>query len=195
MMRPVALRRSVAPEETPISLAEAKAHCRVDASDDDDLLAAYIAAAVAHVDATGVLGRAMVTQTWQQWVTAQPSRVRLKIGPNSTLTAVDYYDADGVLQTDTLANYGTRLDGDFVTVGPKDGYSWPSTEDRPDAIRLTYTAGYGAAADVPENIKHALKLMVGHWYENREAVADTAMHSLPMAVDMLLDGERVGWYG
>jgi len=195
MRRPVALVQSVAPAETPITLAEAKAQCRVDHADDDTLITSLIGVAVEHIDGTGELGRAMVTQAWQQWHGTPPARVRLAMGPNATLTAVDYYDADGTLQTDTLGNYDTRLAGDFVTVGPRDGFAWPTTQDREDAIRMTYTAGYGAASAVPANIKHAIKLAVGHWYEHREAYTDVRMMPLPLGVADLLGNERVGWYG
>jgi uncharacterized phiE125 gp8 family phage protein len=194
-MRATAIARSVAPAETPITLAEVKAHCRVDFSDDDTLIGSYLAAAVDKLDATGELGRAIVTQTWQQWMPAVSGRVRLEVGPAISLSAVDYYDSDGVLQTDTLTNYDTQLAGDFVTVGPKTGFAWPSTQSRPDAIRLTYTAGYGAAADVPGTIKQALMLLVGHWYETRRAASEVKMYDLPMGVDSLLGVERVGWYG
>ena len=54
---------------------------------------------------------------------------------------------------------------------------------------MTYTAGFGAASsDVPPNVIHAVKLLVGHFYENREATAAIAgaFVALPFAVDALL---------
>ena len=50
---------------------------------------------------------------------------------------------------------------------------------------MTYVAGVADSA-VPAPIKHAILLMVGHWYANREAVAPGQMHEVPMAVDALI---------
>lgn len=189
------LYRSSAPAETPITLAEAKTHLRVDSSAEDAYITSLIAAAVSLVDGEGHLGRSMVTQTWQEWSGQSPDAVRLSMGPFIALTNVDYYDTDGVLQAATLSDYEVRLEGDFVNVRPKTGKAWPSSADRDDSIRLTYTAGFGDAADVPDGLKHALKLLVGHWYANREAVTELSLKDAPMAFDALVTNERVGWYG
>lgn len=184
-----------APVEYPVTLAEAKLHLRIDGDYEDSLINGLIGAAVSHFDAQGVLGRAMVTQTWAQWVSMPSSWVRLLMGPFAALTSVHYYDADNVLQEATLSDFEIRLDGDFVRVGPVSGKTWPSAYSRNDAIKITYTAGFGAAADVPMSIKQAMLLTVGHWYQNREAVVEGTFKELPMAVEALLGIERVGWYG
>lgn len=190
------LQRTSAPATTPVSLTEAKAHLRVDGTDEDTLITSLIDAAVAHLDATGVLGRAMVTQSWAQWVNQAPGWVRLKIGPFQSLTSVEYYDTDNALQTATLSDFETRLDGDFVIVKPKTGFTWPNAYTRQDAIKITYVAGFGnAATDVPQSIRQALLLLIGHWYEHRMAASEAVITEVPMAVDALLGAERVGWYG
>ena len=188
--------RVAAPATDVISLAEAKAHLRVDFSDDDTLISGLIAAAISHVDGKGELGRAMITQTWAQWVSQAPGWVRLRMGPFQALTSVEYYDTDNVLQTATLSDFETRLDGDFVICKPKEDFEWPSAETRADAIKITYTAGFGdAATDVPQGIRQALLMLVAHWYENREAASEVKLNDLPRAVDALLGNERVSWYG
>lgn len=189
------IRRITAPATLPITLAEAKEQCRVDHDDEDTYLDGLIAAAIAYVDGEGILGRAMITQTWAQWVNQSPGWVRLTMGPFIALTAVEYYDAAGTLQTATLGNFETRLCDDFVICGPKDGYSWPTADTRDDAIKISYTAGFGAAAAVPAGIKHALLLLVAHWYQNREAASDKPLRDIPMAVDALIGNERVRWFG
>lgn len=186
---------SVGPAETPITLAEAKDHLRVDSTAEDGYITGLIAAAVSLIDGEGHLGRSMVTQTWQQWAGQSPVAVRLNMGPFMSLTDVDYYDTDGVLQSATVSDYEVRLEGDFVNVRPKVGKDWPASADRNDSIRLTYTAGFGAASDVPEGLKHAIKLLVGHWYANREAASEVSLKGVPMAFDALVERERVGWYG
>ena len=191
-----ALRREVAPASEPVSLADVKAHCRIDHSDDDTYIAGLIAAAVAFVDAQGELGRAMITQTWAQYESQAPGRVRLDMGPFIELVSVKFFDAAGSLQTATLADFEIRLHGDFVICKPKEDREWPTADTREDAIKITYTAGYGAASDVPAGIKHALLMLIGHWYENREAVViGTITATTPMAFAVLIGNERVGWYG
>jgi len=191
-----ALVRTVAPSVTPISLVEAREHCRVDHTDEDVLIESLIAAAVSHVDAQGELGRAMITQSWAQWEPQAPGWVRLDMGPFQSLTSVEYYDDDGVLQTADVADFEAQLSGDHVIIKPKDNREWPRADTRRDAIKLTYVAGFGdTPEDVPAGIRHAMLMLVAHWYENRSAVDDARMMPVPMAVEALLANERVGWYG
>ena len=86
---------------------------------------------------------------------------------------------------------------DFVEIVVKDGASWPTAQDRTDAIKITYTAGFGdAASDVPRGLRHALLMTVAHWYESREPVViGTSVSDLPMAVQALVNRHRVAWYG
>jgi hypothetical protein len=59
---------------------------------------------------------------------------------------------------------------------------WPSTEG---VYKIRFTAGYGAAVDVPEDMKLALKMAVAHWHENRES------QEMPPEARRLLDSYRV----
>jgi len=191
-----AIRRTVAPSVTPISLAEVKAHMRVSGADDDTVITGMIGAAVAMVDGEGTLGRAMITQTWAQWVSQSPGWVRLSMSPFQALVSVEFYDAAGALQTATLDHFETRLHGDFVICKPKEDREWPTADTRQDAIKITYRAGFGdAGTDVPDGIRHALLMIIGNFYENRESVSATSFVPVPMAVEMLLNNERVGWAG
>lgn len=185
------------PATTPITLAEVKAQLRVEHTDDDALLTRLINVAVAYTDVRGALGQAMITQKWGQWVDSTPPQaVSLILGPVTGVTAIKYYDLDGALQTDTLSNYqviGTEF---ATTVGPKTGFSWPVAQDRSDAIRIEYEIGYGAATtDVPETIRHALMLLIGHWYDNRENSQMDELANIPFGYEHLLNIHRNCWYG
>jgi len=191
----VTLVRVTAPAETPITLAEAKTHLRVDSGAEDTYITGLVAAAVSLCDGQGTLGRAMVTQTWAKWVSQAPGVVRIGLGPFIALSAVEYYDTENVLQSATISDFEVRLDGDFVNIRPKKNKVWPAAYIRDDAIKLTFTAGFGGASDIPDGIKHALLMLVGHWYANREAVTELSLKDTPMAVEALLGNERVSWYG
>lgn len=185
MLPPV---RTVAPEDAPVSLLEAKAHCRVDYDDDDTLIAALIDAATAHVDGwTGVLGRALVTQSWRQGFQRFGCAMRLPLAPAVSITGIAYFDGDNVAQTLSADVYQllAHACGPFVTLQPDQ--VWPGSYDRKDAVSVTYVAGFGDADAVPAAIKAAILLIVGHLYENREAsVVGVSVEKLPMAVDALL---------
>ena len=186
-----------APAITPITLAEVKDQLRVEGSDDDVILTRLINVAVAYTDVKGALGQAMITQKWGQWVNSTPPQtVSLILGPVTGVTAVKYYDTDGVLQTDTLSN--DQVTGtEFATIiGPKSGFNWPVTQDRSDAIRIEYEIGYGeTTADVPQTIRHALMLLVGHWYDNRENTQMDELSNIPFGFEHLLNIHRNCWYG
>lgn len=84
-------------------------------------------------------------------------------------------------------------------VGLAYGQDWPTDATAGiGAVQVNYVAGYGAASAVPQTIKHAMLLLIGHWYVNREAVGPS-MSAAPMAVDSLLasewSGELVGDFG
>jgi uncharacterized phiE125 gp8 family phage protein len=192
MLKPV---RTVAPAEMPVGLEEAKLHCRVDHSAEDAHITALIAAATAHLDGwTGILGRALVNQTWRQTFPGFPSGavIGLALAPIQSIASITYHDGSNVEQTLAPAVYALLDDqlGPFVTL--QVGQSWPATFAREDAVTVTYVGGYGPTrTDVPPAIRQAMLLLIGHWYEHRQAVVNGATTAqLPLAVQALLGPYR-----
>jgi uncharacterized phiE125 gp8 family phage protein len=73
-----------------------------------------------------------------------------------------------------------------------DGYSWPTTFFRSNAITVRYVAGVTAMNDVPEPIRHAILMLAAFWHENRETVnIGNITSALPFTVDALLAPSRV----
>jgi uncharacterized phiE125 gp8 family phage protein len=184
------------PVKEPIALNEVKSQLRVDFNDDDALISRIMSAAVAFTDAKGALGKAMITQKWRQFVGTRPSIVRLLINPVQAVTAIRYFDTDGNEQFDDLANYSVFATNGFTIIQPKPGFSWPDVQDRPDAIGIEYNAGYGDnPSDVPQTVRHALMMLVGHWYERRENTSDGKPQTVPFGFEELIGIERSCWYG
>lgn len=156
-----------APSATPVSLDEARAHCRADSAD-DTMLQIYLDAAVAHVDgAEGVLGRCLVTQTWDYSLDCFPQEIVVPLPTLASVTSVKYYDVDGVEQTISSSNY--IVSGQRIV--PVEHYDWPDVQpERPHPVTVRFVSGCGAAADVPAAIKAAILLLVGDMYANREPV-------------------------
>lgn len=180
--------RTVAPTVTPISVSECWQQCRVDTNDEDEFISGLIDAAVSHIEGPDGLGRALISQTWRQDFAEFDDCLRLPIGDLLAVTSVTYYDADNAIQTLSTDVYAAFTDASGPFIELKTGQSWPTIYDRRDAVRVTWTAGYGVtAASVPAALRHALKMLVGHWFENREAsvIGATAVE-VPLGVQRLL---------
>jgi len=170
-MKPV---RTVAPGLAPVSLAEAKAHLRIDFTDDDTLISALIDAATAHVDGyTGILARALVTQTWQQDFCDWPGDrvLRLPLAPVASVSSVKYFDsANTEITVAETGNYALLEDARGPYIKFTSDFAAPALfDERDDRIGVTFVAGYGGAAEVPAAIRAAVLLIVGDLYKNRDA--------------------------
>jgi uncharacterized phiE125 gp8 family phage protein len=185
----MALRLITPPAEEPVSLVEAKAHLRVTDPGEDTYISGLITAARMHIDGKdGILGRALVTQTWDLVLDAFPDDILVPLPPLQSVQQITYVDEDGNEQTLAPDQYtvDTVNEPGWIVAGPN---GWPKTGDYINAVRVTFTAGYQV---VPEPIKIAVRLMIGHWYENREdVVIGVTVMKLPNASEMLLAPYKV----
>lgn len=187
----MALKLITAPTTYPITLEEAKLHCRIDTAADDALVTALIAAATDVCEQK--IGRAIMSQTWLLTLDAFPAEIELTRVPVQSVTSVTYVDPDGAtVPLNTGSNWRLLDLGDysFARIVPVYGYSWPATRAQAEVVSVQYVAGYANAAAVPEGIKQWIKLMVSTMYENRETEAQYATHTLAFA-DGLLDKYKV----
>lgn len=183
------------PSTALITTAEAKAHLRVDASDEDTLIDNLVQAATDYMDAEhGILGRALITQRWQLTLAASPSteHLHLPIGRVQQVVTVKYYDTSNVEQTLASDQYRLITNDEDAVIELVSGASWPAVYDRADAFWVQYDTGYGdTAADVPQAIRHAGLLLVGLWFEDRVAAGVQKFEELPFGVRALLANYRV----
>jgi uncharacterized phiE125 gp8 family phage protein len=159
--------RITAPAAEPVTLAEAKAHLRVDLSDDDAMISRLIAAARHWVEEA--CGRVLISQTWRMTLDAWPDTPDLALirPPVQSVTAVRTVSAEGVASVWAGANYAMAFGAEpqrLVRLVP----AWP-IPGRPRAgIEIDMICGYGAlATDVPAALRQAVLLKTAQLYERR----------------------------
>lgn len=179
----------------PVTLAEARLHLRLasDYTTEDATISALITAA--RRMAEHELGRALITQTWEQVLDEFPGdEIELTKPKVIAITSIKYINTSEVETTIDSADYA--LDSSTLPgwVKPAYGVDWPTDVlDSTNVVRVRYTAGYGAASAVPEEIKAWIKLQVASMWRNREAfVEGVSVAEIPNRfVASLLDRERV----
>ena len=179
------------PAVEPVSLAEAKAHLRVDDDDSNDLIVALIGAARQHVES--FTRRKLITQTWDYQIDQFPSdAIVVPLAPVASVTSITYLDTAGATQTWSSSNYRTDLpSGPWAQrprIEPGYGLSYPLTYGVMNAVAVRCVVGYGSTAStVPAAIRAAMKILIGHWFEHREpVVTGTIVAQMPMSVNALL---------
>jgi len=187
----MALELTSGPALEPITVAEAKAHARIDNSVEDVLINSLILTSRLHVEAA--LGLALMTQSWTLRLDRWPKTgsVLLPLNPVQAVSAVRIRAADGTPQVLDSGSYDLDKASTPARLVPRHG-AWPAPERRHAGIEIAFTAGFGSApADVPEPIRHALKGLVAHWYENRDPFQMPARPAvIPQTVNELLQPYR-----
>lgn len=176
------------PASEPVSLDEAKSQLRVDGNDENDFITGLITAAREHVEQ--VSRRSLMPQTWRLSLDAWPcsDEIELPKPPLQSVTSVIYKDTVGAQTPLSTSAYIADSDSEPGRVVLAYGQSWPSGTLYPaNPIQITYVAGYSNADAVPAWAKQALKLIIGHWYENREdTIAGTIIKGIPLGADSLI---------
>jgi hypothetical protein len=186
-----------APAVEPLTLADVKAHLRIDTSDEDALLQSLIMTSRLHVEVA--LGLVLITQTWScfydRWpqgqfttgnslqtvgggftlaerhggINAAADAITLPLSPVRSLDAIRVYADDGTFVSVPAAGFAVDLVSRRSRVVRRSGTPMPEPGRRLNGIEIAITAGFGATpADVPAPIRQALLLLVAHWYEHRD---------------------------
>ena len=177
----------------PVSLTELKAHVRQDHSADDTVLTDLIEAVAVTVE--DAQARVLQQSTWTLTLDDWPASGEIVIPryPVTSVSSVTYLEAGESTPT-TFASTNYRVDTGRLPprIVLKKDVLWPTaTLERGAPITVTFLAGY-ADGEVPEKVKHAIKLLAGHWYEHREAVATgTIATKIPLAYESLIMADRL----
>jgi uncharacterized phiE125 gp8 family phage protein len=187
------------PVGAPVSLAEAKSHCRIDISEDDIYLTGLVTAAHEYVEM--YLDETLIDTEYVMRLDGFPAEIELPRPPMSktsgrTSVMITYTVGDTGSPV-VLASGEYRVDRDAIpgVLRPLYGGSWPSYLLDRNSVTVTWWAGRGAnAANVPQRVKAAILMLVGFWYERRLAADAASATEVPFGVRALLDSVKWGSY-
>lgn len=180
------------PAVEPVTLAEAKLHLRVDHNDEDALIASLISAAREHAEqwTQTVIAERAVTVTFDAFPT-DGEALELGVWPVKSVSSIQAEIIPSVYQTLPAGMYSLDIYAKPAAV--RDTMGWPASTGRSNSVVVNVVAG---PAEAPKSVKQAILLLVGHWYDNREAV-HVSLNGLapvetPKGVDALLQPHRLG---
>ena len=153
------------PQAEPLTLAEAKAHLRLDGSEEDALLLSLIMTSREFLEREA--GMCLITQTWRLYLDQWPRDgvIRIVKSPVQVIQAIHVYDAGGVAGHVSLQDHLLDAEGRPARLWLRD---LPPPGQAVNGIEIEFTAGYGeAGADVPDTLKRAMLLHVGHMFAFR----------------------------
>lgn len=195
------LQLAIAPGPLPLTLADAKEHCRVTTALDDAYISQLIRVAAGYAEER--IGRTIGLQTWRMLLRAFPTGadavIEIPKPPLIQVTAVEYKAVNAIVYT-TLptTEYYVVSAGEYGQIEPLESDAWPLTDDLWDAVRITFECGYLSAPlvpaqprlDLPHRLRHALLVMVAEMYDRRaDTSADTSV-KMAGAFDALLRPSR-----
>lgn len=185
------MREVVAPTAEPLTLEEVRVHLRLEnvavspappAMNNEELAWCTAKITAARQWAEDFLGFPLTDATYVEGFDEFEATLSLPNGA-TTVTSVQYLDAFNMIQTMASLDYAfDSFSGSLYVTG-----SIPNVSERARPVRVQFKGPLVTTVSVPERVKHALLLMIGHWHENREAVlVGSAAAELPLAVESLL---------
>jgi len=172
----------ITPAAPVASWGEAAAHLRIDDETERTLIESYVETATQHLDAEyGILaGGTLGVQTYELYLDAFPAGpILIPLSPLVDVVSVSYVDELGGTQTVDPVSYVVDDKSSDGWVVPVAGYSWPATLVAINVVTVRFRAGN---AIIPAPLKHAVLLLTGHLYENREAASPVTLTEIPIGV-------------
>ena len=143
-------------------------------------------------------GRAIISQAWKATDEKFPCGRYIKIskGPIKSVDSVKYWPYDGGAQaTLSDSSYLALCEDDGVTIMLRTGYSWPSTDERPDAIEINFTAGYSDATRVLESLKQAIRVIAADEADYAtQYITGTILTPVPNRIQSLLLPHKINGF-
>lgn len=151
------------PPVFPVSLDEIKDFLLIDSDDEDFILVPMLMAATSWAEM--FQRRFYIKRINIEYFDSFPEIIYPVYSPLAEIDSIKYIDNDGVTQLLDSDNYLIDIECEPGRITPAYGLIWPTTMNVTNAVIVTYSAGYGDASDVPDDIKAAIKMLVQYWYE------------------------------
>jgi len=149
----------------PISVSDAKAHCGVTNSDQDNLIEDLVWGGVKSFEKRANV--CLSAQKWKVFLDKGYAQIELWKYPITGISIIQYYDSDNALQTLSTDDYFSNVDTGSSGYQPRPAVitveDIPSTYIRDDAFIITFEAGYTI---IDYDVKQAVLSWVYRKYEN-----------------------------
>lgn len=184
-----------APEDPILTLEEVKTHLHVSGTLEDDYLMSLNKACESAI--ARYLNRTLLTTSYEVFTDRWCKSFDLPFPKLQSVESIKYFDINGEEQTlDEATYYWVVTASDPGKVVQKYDASYPELQyGRPDSIKFSITCGYGDdATHIPEQIKHAIKLLITNYYEHRGDIvvgSASAANIIPMHVSRLIHDLRI----
>jgi uncharacterized phiE125 gp8 family phage protein len=176
------------PAQPAVSLALAKQTLRITHDGLDATIGLWIEAITE--EAEHAVGRSFINQGWRLTLDRFGDAVRLSSPPTVRVDSIKYFDADNAQQTLDPDDYFVDTKSLPGYVVPAVGKAWPETFDKPNALTVEYTCGYGATdASVPKGAKQYILYRLAEQFDVPSQEFKTTARSV--YADRLLDRIRV----
>lgn len=186
----------------PITLIQARLHLKLDTagsppSHPDDALVIALISSVRE-SAEKYTGLAIANQTYTLTLDAFPTEeIDLQISKVNSITSITYVDTNGATQTFSSTKYTLDNVEKPSVVNLNYNEKWPDTRLQPNAVTVTFNAGYTDNVSpnsnpIPKSINQAMLLFIGHLYANREAInIGNIVNEIPLGTMHLLAQHRI----
>jgi uncharacterized phiE125 gp8 family phage protein len=180
------------PAFEPISLDEVKRQCRIEIEfEDEDFYIRGLIKAVREATEK-VSNNLFMYQIWDLLLDRFPcGEILIRKRPVTEIGFIEYVDLNG--NTQTLTDYQFSTGEFYATLKPAVGATWPAARCELNSVRIRFSAGWENTPEgIPEHMKQAMLLKIGHYYENREdTVIGINFQPLVDGYDALVALERV----
>jgi len=179
------------PVMEPLTLQQVKDHLKIDGTNEDPYLTGL--AITARISLERYLNRVLITQRYTAFYNRWHGQMEIPFPPLQSIDQVRYYDGTGELQVlDEDGFYWIVDSTDPARIVRKFDSVYPELQDgRPASILIDFTCGYGDPEDVPEDLKHAMKLIITDYYENRGSIVIGQVNKIPSHIIALAHSYKI----
>lgn len=184
----MALQFRSGPAIEPVSLNDTKSFLRIDAADDDILVASLITAARIYIETT--IGKILITEQWSYFKDCWPQSgiLHLPLSPLKSVDEIRLHQENETFEIISTEDYATDLVSNQPRIKFLKQTNHQTKTSAFNQIEVRFTAGFGDTEEaVPNDLRQALLMLVSHWYEQREPIGlGGTFNEIPTTVSALI---------